>query len=107
PPSKPPPASRPSGRRSTARRYGSATGTHSAADAPAYPSLSSGYDHAPAAASDSLKRFSALFKPSVVGRCCLVVREPWLLTTNDQRPSTIDCYFAPVLPTFFFNRSPA
>src|SRR5260370_33867663 len=48
-----------------------------------------------------------MVNPLVIGRLSLVVRESRLLTTNDQRRSTIGCYFAPVLPTFFFNRSPA
>src|SRR5260370_16583517 len=48
-----------------------------------------------------------MVNPLVIGRLSVVDRESRLLTTNDQRRATIDCYFAPVLPTFFFNRSPA
>src|SRR5260370_19439472 len=48
-----------------------------------------------------------MLKPSslVVGRWSLVVRQT--RPANDYRPTTIDRYLAPVLPTFFFNRSPA
>src|SRR5260370_42667850 len=48
-----------------------------------------------------------MVNPLVIGRLSVVDRESRLLTTNDQRRATIDWYFAPVLPTFFFNRSPA